>query len=117
MKKFLCSVIVGIAIISLVAIFLTTPADATWNSATEHIVTVDVFDLNGNYCHSYGYSYYIADTTTSHFKYYHRGPTIPDTHPYPHTATITGRYQHLEEDHLSTRCDGTYPGENVADSG
>ncbi|MDE0552881.1 MAG: hypothetical protein OXI24_01590 [Candidatus Poribacteria bacterium] len=50
--------------------FLPEMADATWDRASSHIVTVDVYDLNGDYCHTYGYSYYIPDTNTQHLYEY-----------------------------------------------
>ena len=112
MKMSLGQMIVTIAVFTLSSIFLTTATDATWDRASSHIVTVDVHDLNGNYCHTTGYSYYIPDTTTQHFKFYHTGPTVPDTHPYPHTGTITTTHKYLTRRDLDTLCDGTDPNDN-----
>ena len=109
MKMSFCQMIVAIVIITVMGTFLITVGDAGWDSASEHIVTVDVYDMYGASCGSYGYSYYIPDTTTQHYRYYHTGPTVPNTHPYPHTATITGRFQHVTDEDLDTYCDGTHP--------
>lgn len=114
MRRFLRLVIMGIAVITFTAIFLTA-TEPTWDRASEHIVTADVYDMFGDYCHTYGYSYYVADTTTQHYKFYHKGPTVPNTPPYPHTGTLSGRYQHQTEERLTTLCDGSLP--DVADSG
>lgn len=51
-------------------------------------------------------------TNTQHFKYYHRGPKTPNTHPYPHTATISETIQHETQEDLDTLCDGTDPNDN-----
>ncbi len=109
MKLSFYQMVVAIVIITVTGTFLMTVGNAGWDSATEHIVTVDVYDMYGAYCGSYGYSYYVPDTTTQHYKYYHAGPTVPNTHQYPHSATLTGRYQHVVDEDLETYCDGTHP--------
>ena len=109
MRMSLGQMIITVAVITLAGMFFTTAPEATWDRASSHIVTVRVYDVNDNYCYTYGYSYYVSDTTTQHFKYYHTGPTVPDTHPFPHTGTITSTHLYETERALDTRCDGTDP--------
>ena len=113
MKRSLCQMIITIAVITLAGIFLTTATEATWDRASSHIVTVDVYDVYGNYCHTTGYSYYVSDTTTQHYTFYHAGPTVPDTHPYPHSGTITSTHRYETRRDLDTWCNGEYPDHNV----
>lgn len=109
MKMSLCQMIVVVVVLTLSGISLTTAPEATWDRASSHLVTVDVYDVNSTYCHTYGYNYYVPDTTTQHYKFYHRGPAVPDTHPYPHTAILTSTHQYETEEDLDTLCDGTDP--------
>ena len=103
--------IIAIGIIAVAGTFLTTRVGAGWDRASEHIVTVDVYSVFGNYCYTYGYSYYVADTTTAHYTTYHLGPdwATPDDHPYPHTGTLTERLEHQTDRDLDTLCDGSDP--------
>ena len=105
------NVITTIFVFALACTFLTIDLGGTWDRASEHIVTVDIYDIHYYYCGSVGYSYYVPDTTTEHYLKYHLGPdwATPPDHPYPHTATITERLQHQTSYHLDTYCDGTYP--------
>ncbi len=112
MKMSLCQII-AIVCMLVVGFMTVTPfvplTEAGWDRASSHVVTVDVYDMFDNYCGSYGYGYYVPDTTTTHYKYYHRGPTTPDTHPHPHLGTITSTHWHITSRDLDTLCDGTYP--------
>ena len=73
MKMSLRQMIVVVVVLTLSGISLTTAPEATWDRASSHIVGVDVYDVNGAYCHTYDYNYYVPDTTTQHYKFYHRG--------------------------------------------
>lgn len=103
--------IVAIVVIAFACTFLTTPAGGGWDSASSHLVTVDVYDVYGEYCGAIGLNYYVPDTTTQHYMTYHVGPdwTTPPDHPFPHTGTITEVVKHQIDKDLDTLCDGTHP--------
>lgn len=98
--------ILSVGFITVAPLVQTT--DATWDKATRCRVDVSVYDYRGLYCHTYVDYYYVPDTSTKHYKFYHMGPRTPDSHPYPHTATLKFR-SYLDEEDLDTRCDGTDP--------
>lgn len=100
------SLLAAICIIVLTGTFLTPTGDAGWDKASSHIVTVNIYDFWGNYCRTIGYNYYVADTTTRHYKFNHRGPRVPNTHRYPHTAIITSTHFYVIDLDLDGNCDG-----------
>ncbi|RKU16725.1 hypothetical protein C6503_11720 [Candidatus Poribacteria bacterium] len=65
---------VAIVVIAFVCAFHTTPADARADRGISNHVFIKVFDAYGHYCHTITYYYLTPDTTTQHYRFYHRGP-------------------------------------------
>ena len=109
MKISFYKMIIAIGIIAVAGTFLATGAEAGGDEITLHFVNIDVFDMYGDYCHTITYNYSIPDTTTTHYEFYHRGPTVPDTHDDGHLAVITDTYNWNGIMDLDTLCNGDYP--------
>ena len=103
------AVFAAVAVFVLACTFLTTPAEARADRGIQNYVYISVYDMYGDYCHTIEYSYLTPDTTTQHYRFYHRGPTVPDTHDDDHLTVIVDSVSWFGEWDLDTLCSGSQP--------
>jgi hypothetical protein len=100
---------VAIVVIAFACSFHTTPVDARADRGISNNVSITVNDVHGNFCHTITYNYLTPDTTTQHYRFYHRGPRVADTHDDNHFTVITKVNNWKGVWDLDTLCDGTDP--------